>query len=60
MEQFAIGELSRAKFLKEMGAISLKEADRAASRMVQDNEELVKLIGQVMDDSDDSHDSLSL
>ena len=58
MDQFSKGELPRAKFLKEMGAISLK-ADRAASRMVQDDEVLDKLIGQVMDDSDDSHDSLS-
>ena len=58
MDQFGKGELPRAKFLKEMGAISLK-ADRAASRMDHDNDELDMLIGQVMDDSDDSHDSLS-
>ena len=56
MEQFAKGELSRADYLREMGAISLK-ADKAASRMlVEEGEGPPGLMDM---DSDDSHDSLS-
>ena len=41
MEQFAKGELSRADYLREMGAISLK-ADKAASRMLVEEGDVFK------------------
>ena len=43
MDQFAKGELPRAKFLREMGGISLK-AHRTASRMVHEDHEVDLLL----------------